>query len=54
MLEDLHLAYDLTVRSCDTKEVIQFTFGEDGLDPTVLLKFYLFISISRSLNNQLN
>lgn len=22
MLEDLHIAYDLTVRSCDTKEIV--------------------------------
>lgn len=33
MLEDLHVAYDLTVRSCDTKEIVQFRYGEDGLDP---------------------
>jgi DNA-directed RNA polymerase III subunit RPC1 len=33
MLEDLHVAYDLTVRSCDTKEIVQFIYGEDGMDP---------------------
>lgn len=36
MLEDLHIAYDLTVRSCDSKEIVQFKYGEDGLDPTLV------------------
>ena len=30
-LEDLHVAYDYTVRDCDGS-VVQFTYGEDGLD----------------------
>ena len=25
--------YDYTVRTCDRKEIIQFRFGDDGLDP---------------------
>ena len=36
ILEDLHIAYDLTVRSCDTKEIVQFLYGEDGMDPGVV------------------
>ena len=36
MLEDLHIAYDMTVRSCDTKEIVQFIYGGDGLDPQVV------------------
>lgn len=36
MLEDLHIAYDLTVRSCDSKEIVQFRYGEDGLDPCLI------------------
>ena len=42
MLEDLHVSYDLTVRSCDTKEIIQFIYGEDGLDPSVII--FIFYS----------
>ena len=30
-MEDLHVAYDGTVRNAD-QEVVQFTYGEDGLD----------------------
>jgi len=25
--------YDYTVRTCDRKEIIQFRYGDDGLDP---------------------
>merc|ERR1739848_517540 len=32
-LEDLSLQYDYTVRS-SMNEVVQFIYGEDGLDPT--------------------
>lgn len=32
-LEDLYVAYDGTVRNC-TQDVIQFKYGDDGLDPT--------------------
>lgn len=33
MLEDLSVQYDLTVRACDTKDIIQFSYGGDGLCP---------------------
>ena len=32
-LEDLYVAYDGTVRNCQ-QDVIQFKYGDDGLDPT--------------------
>jgi len=34
-LEDLRCAYDGTVRT-STGEIIQFTYGGDGLDPTYM------------------
>lgn len=34
-LEDLTVAYDLTVRACDTKDIIQFRYGGDGLCPWI-------------------
>ena len=33
ILEDIVVMYDMTVRTCDKREVIQFRYGEDGLDP---------------------
>ncbi|EGR30247.1 hypothetical protein IMG5_137010, partial [Ichthyophthirius multifiliis] len=33
MLEDLSINYDLTVRTCDKKELIQFRYGGDGICP---------------------
>lgn len=39
-LEDLCVQYDNTVRNCNNM-VIQFCYGEDGLDPTYMEgKFY--------------
>lgn len=32
-LEDLYVAYDMTVRN-STQDIIQFKYGGDGLDPT--------------------
>lgn len=37
-LEDLYVAYDGTVRNC-TQDVIQFKYGDDGLDPTHIETF---------------
>lgn len=34
-LEDLHLAYDATVRSA-TATIVQFQYGDDGLDPLAM------------------
>lgn len=34
-LEDVTVAYDLSVRACDTKDIIQFRYGGDGLCPWV-------------------
>ncbi|KIH46361.1 RNA polymerase Rpb1, domain 2 [Ancylostoma duodenale] len=34
-LQDLHVSYDGTVRS-SVGDVVQFTFGEDGLDPAMM------------------
>jgi len=33
LIEDISVMYDYTVRTCDRKEIIQFRFGDDGLDP---------------------
>ena len=33
LLEDIGVMYDKTVRTCDRKDVIQFRYGGDGLDP---------------------
>jgi DNA-directed RNA polymerase III subunit RPC1 len=33
LIEDIAVMYDFTVRTCDRKEIIQFRFGDDGLDP---------------------
>ena len=33
LLEDIGVMYDYTVRTCDRKEIIQFRYGDDGLDP---------------------
>ena len=35
-LEDLCIQYDGTVRSAE-KTVVQFTYGDDGLDPVMML-----------------
>lgn len=32
-LEDLSVNYDLTVRACDSKKVVQFRYGGDGICP---------------------
>ncbi|GJQ14106.1 hypothetical protein GpartN1_g5897.t1 [Galdieria partita] len=32
-LEDLYVAYDYTVRQSENQAIIQFLYGEDGLDP---------------------
>ena len=53
MLEDLHVSYDLTVRSCDTKEIIQFIYGEDGLDPSVIF-LYIFFKLVEDVNDPIN
>nr|CAI39062.1 DNA-directed RNA polymerase III largest subunit [Paramecium tetraurelia] len=51
MLEDLHIAYDLTVRSCDTKEIVQFRYGEDGLDPLAVEDANEVIKLQNLLTN---
>lgn len=33
LIEDVGVMYDHTVRTCDRKEIIQFRYGDDGLDP---------------------
>ncbi|KAL4512347.1 hypothetical protein ABPG72_005349 [Tetrahymena utriculariae] len=33
MLEDLSVNYDLTIRTCDKKELVQFRYGGDGICP---------------------
>lgn len=33
LIEDVAVMYDYTVRTCDRKEIIQFRYGDDGLDP---------------------
>jgi DNA-directed RNA polymerase III subunit RPC1 len=33
LLEDISVMYDLTIRTCDRKDIIQFRYGGDGLDP---------------------
>ena len=33
LIEDIAVMYDYTVRTCDRKEIIQFRYGDDGLDP---------------------
>jgi DNA-directed RNA polymerase III subunit RPC1 len=33
LLEDIGVMYDRTIRTCDRKDVIQFRYGGDGLDP---------------------
>jgi DNA-directed RNA polymerase III subunit RPC1 len=32
ILEDIVVMYDMTVRTCDKKDIIQFRYGQDGLD----------------------
>ena len=33
LIEDIGVMYDYTVRTCDRKQIIQFRYGDDGLDP---------------------
>jgi DNA-directed RNA polymerase III subunit RPC1 len=33
LLEDISISYDMTVRSCNTKEIVQFQYGGDGYCP---------------------
>lgn len=33
LLEDLSVCYDRTVRACDSKDIIQFNYGGDGVCP---------------------
>ena len=60
MLEDLHIAYDLTVRSCDTKEIVQFRYGEDGMDPMTVeeinhpIKLNIIYQNTRTVINRIN
>lgn len=32
ILEDIVVMYDMTVRTCDKRDIIQFRYGQDGLD----------------------
>lgn len=45
-LEDLVLKYDNTVRSSD-ETIIQFTYGDDGLDPLFMDENKLPVSLGR-------
>ena len=45
-LEDLVLKYDNTVRSSD-ETIIQFTYGDDGLDPLFMDENKLPVSLHR-------
>lgn len=33
LIEDIGVMYDHTVRTCDRKDIVQFRYGDDGLDP---------------------
>lgn len=33
LMEDVVVMYDMTVRTCDKKEIIQLRYGGDGLSP---------------------
>lgn len=33
LLEDIAVMYDMTVRTCDKKEILQLRYGGDGLNP---------------------
>lgn len=45
-LEDLVLKYDNTVRSSD-ETIIQFTYGDDGMDPLYMDEQKLPVSLGR-------
>ncbi|MCL4133658.1 UNVERIFIED_CONTAM: hypothetical protein GTU68_021185, partial [Idotea baltica] len=49
-LEDLYVAYDMTVRNC-SQDVIQFQYGGDGLDPSELEGTTGPLDLERVLNH---